>query len=111
MGLPLEQVAQAAFFESWFQMHINRQNNGYYYKDVLAVLDQQYAILLLDKERELLKKSITEKNLIYLDPLQLLGDQASAHCALLFKDWVNDSSIAIQQILSSTLSQKELATT
>ena len=108
MGLPLEQVAQAAFFESWFQMHINRQNNGYYYKDVLAVLDQQYAILLLDKERELLKKSITEKNLIYLEPLQLLGDQASAHCALLFKDWVNDSSIAIQQILSSIQELKEL---
>ena len=108
MGLPLEQVAQAAFFESWFQLQINKQEQGYYYKDVLSLLDQQYAILLLDEEREVLKRTITEKNLIYLEPQFIIDSNTSDNAKLLFSSWQNSSSSALEYILESIQAIKEI---
>ena len=107
MGLPLGQVAQAAFFESWFQLQINHKEQGYYYKDVLSLLDQQYTIFLLGDERKDLKKEITHKNLVFVKP-DHLTENASKNYKLLFDFWNDKSSIALEQILNSIQQLKEV---
>ena len=99
MGLPLQQVAQAAFFENWFQLQLNFKENGFYYKDVLALLDQQYAIILLGDIRLTIKKEITQKNLIYIDPLKLNITSESTALQLIFSSWKDNSKQALAAIL------------
>jgi len=99
MGLPLQQVAQAAFFENWFQLQLNFKENGFYYKDVLALLDQQYAIILLGDIRLTIKKEITQKNLIYIDPLKLNITSESTALQLIFSSWKDKSRQALAAIL------------
>ncbi len=99
MGLPLQQVAQAAFFENWFQLQLNFKENGFYYKDVLALLDQQYAIILLGDIRLTIKKEITQKNLIYIDPLKLNITSESTALQLIFSSWKDNSKQALAAVL------------
>ncbi|MGO4912348.1 PD-(D/E)XK nuclease family protein [Leeuwenhoekiella sp. W20_SRS_FM14] len=109
MGLPLQQVAQAAFFENWFQLQLNRQESGYYYKDVLSILDQQYAILLLGDARLKIKKEITQKNLVYINPLRLENDAVhAAALKLIFNSWLNNSENALTSILGTIQMLKEI---
>ncbi|MFD2824995.1 PD-(D/E)XK nuclease family protein [Leeuwenhoekiella polynyae] len=107
MGLPLGQVAQAAFFESWFQLQINHKEQGYYYKDVLSILDQQYTIYLLGDERKNLKKEITQKNLVFVKPNDL-NKEASENYKLLFNSWNENTSKALEQILKGIQCLKEI---
>ena len=109
MGLPLQQVAQAAFFENWFQLQISIQENGFYYKDILSILDQQYAILLLGEARLEIKKIITQKNLVYINPLKLKIDPEYATALnLIFQPWKNKSNTALNAILESIQYLKEI---
>ncbi|MCC4211881.1 PD-(D/E)XK nuclease family protein [Leeuwenhoekiella parthenopeia] len=98
MGLSLDQISQAAFFETWFQLQINKRDSEYYYKDVLALLDQPYAIALLGGSRNLLKAKITSKNLIYLKPQELVAHNQAVN--LLFEDWKDASQAAITASLN-----------
>ena len=98
MGLSLDQITQASFFEIWFQLHINKRDNEYYYKDILALLDQPYAIKLLGTERAILKSQITFKNLIYLNPNELIASSESIN--LLFGNWQDSSAIALRNCLT-----------
>ena len=107
MGLPLGQVAQAAFFESWFQLQINQKEQGYYYKDVISLLDQQYTIFLLGDERKNLKKEITQKNLVFVKP-NVLTKNASENYKLLFDGWTENSAKALNKILEAIQRLKEV---
>ena len=108
MGLTLNQVAQATFFENWFQLQINSRESQYYYKDVLSFLDQQYTVLLLGSLRKQLKDEITKNNLVYLNPLDLIEDSETKIVQLLFKSWNDSSENALNCILKTINQLKEL---
>ncbi|MAW95913.1 MULTISPECIES: PD-(D/E)XK nuclease family protein [unclassified Leeuwenhoekiella] len=97
MGLSLNQITQAAFFETWFQLQINKRKSEYYYKDVLSLLNQPYAITLLGDFRSELKTKITSENLIYLTPQELVANNSAIN--LLFEDWQDSSDIALTRSL------------
>lgn len=98
MGLSLDQISQASFFENWFQLQVNKRDSDYYYKDVLALLDQPYSITLLGTARTHLKTQITSKNLIYVNPSELVEPSDSLN--LLFNDWQDSSEIALANCLT-----------
>ncbi len=98
MGLSLDQISQASFFENWFQLQVNKRDSDYYYKDVLALLDQPYSITLLGTARTHLKTEIISKNLIYLNPCELV--EPSDALNLLFNDWKDSSEIALKNCLA-----------
>ncbi len=99
MGLSLNQISQAAFFENWFQLQINSRDGLYYYKDLLALLDQPYSILLLGNLRKSIKAKITSLNLIYLRAIDLTEDLHS-NLNLLLQSWRGSSKTALESALT-----------
>lgn len=97
MGLALNQITQAAFFETWFQLQINKRGSEYYYKDVLSLLDQPYTIALLGSTRSKLKAKITSENLIYVTPQELINNTDAIN--LLFEDWQDSTDTALARSL------------
>ena len=63
---------------------------------------------LSDGEREILKRTITEKNLIYLEPQFIIDSNTSDNAKLLFSSWQNSSSSALEYILASIQAIKEI---
>ncbi|MBT8301511.1 MAG: PD-(D/E)XK nuclease family protein, partial [Maribacter sp.] len=71
MGYPLSTSNFESFFIQFFDLHINKQANGWYYKSVLSFLSHSYTPLLL-KEGDvnvaaLLASDIKDKNRTFLE--------------------------------------------
>lgn len=71
MGYPLNKSNFESFFIQFFDLYINKQANGWYYKNVLSFLSNSYTQLLLNKGSvnlaEMLARTIKDKNLTFLE--------------------------------------------
>lgn len=91
MGLPLKEVPTAAFFELLFNLHKTSTNpKGFYYKQVLEILNSLPAYRLLGFNAKKLIRTISRDNIIFIT-LKKLQDQATEKekqvLALLFEPW------------------------
>jgi hypothetical protein len=70
MGLSLKNTPLASFFESLFDLHINHNKNGFFYKDVLKFLSNPYTSVLLTEDNidlaKRLQSKIHENNWVFL---------------------------------------------
>lgn len=71
MGYPLNKSNFESFFIQFFDLYINKQTNGWYYKGVLSFLSHSYTQLLLKEDNvnlaEILANAIKDKNLTFLE--------------------------------------------
>ena len=71
MGYPLNKSNFESFFIQFFDLYINKQANGWYYKSVLSFLSNSYTLLLLKEGNvnlaEILACTIKDKNLTFLE--------------------------------------------
>jgi len=71
MGYPLNKSNFESFFIQFFDLYINKQANGWYYKSVLSFLSNSYTLLLLKEGSvnlaEILACTIKDKNLTFLE--------------------------------------------
>jgi len=88
MGLPLRLTPIASFFEYLFRLHKNHKAKGFYYKDVVAILHQPQAQLLL-KNSKTITNYLIKSNSIYIDynALKTIYDDHSEELDLIFKSW------------------------
>ncbi len=100
MGLPLNQVPDAAFFESWFYLHEQMGKGSFYYKNLIAMLQQGYAKVLLGSATDELQRKIETENLIYVKPEWLLSFFESKRevASLLFSPWENHAGITLNAV-------------
>ncbi len=70
MGMPLKKTALNSFFQSLFDLHLNKSKNGWYYKDVTSFLTNPYTQSLFnfddDSSRSTLNTFIKEKNILFI---------------------------------------------
>lgn len=102
MGLPLQYVPLASFFEQLMVLHKNNTIQ-YYYKDVINLLSHPSAYPLFETEETNTADEIIEiiqkQNLVYitLETLLKLSKSNSEIINLIFKTWHNQPSLALQQ--------------
>ncbi|WP_179353139.1 PD-(D/E)XK nuclease family protein [Winogradskyella vidalii] len=102
MGLPLQYVPLASFFEQLMVLHKNNTIQ-YYYKDVINLLSHPSAYPLFETEETNTADEIIEiiqkQNLVYitLETLLKLSKSNSEIINLIFKSWHNQPSLALQQ--------------
>ncbi|MFD2543003.1 PD-(D/E)XK nuclease family protein [Lacinutrix gracilariae] len=74
MGFPLQSIPLASLFEQIFQFH-KKENNTFYYKDVIAIISHQFIRPLLNNNHVDIASKITNtiltNNLVYLTLEQL----------------------------------------
>ncbi|MBU2937945.1 PD-(D/E)XK nuclease family protein [Lacinutrix sp. C3R15] len=74
MGFPLQSIPLASLFEQIFQIH-KKENNTFYYKDVIAIISHQFIRPLLNTNNVDIASKITNKiltnNLVYITLEQL----------------------------------------
>ena len=77
MGYPLNKSNFESFFIQFFDLYINKQANGWYYKNVLSFLSHSYTQLLLNKGSvnlaEILARTIKDKNLTFLEENEIVS--------------------------------------
>ncbi len=75
MGLPLRKTTLFDFFDSLFNVHLNRSKNGWYHKDVIKLLSNPYTIAFLNTSKNNfavdLKNHIKEKNILFVNQVLL----------------------------------------
>jgi len=101
MGLPLQFVPLASFFEQLFLVHKNNPNK-FYYKDVIGLLSHPSVYPLFELEANNISSDIVahiqKNNLVYLT-LDILKDIANSHSEiidLLFQSWNDNPEIALK---------------
>ena len=76
MGLSLRNTPLASFFEAIFDLHINHNKNGFFYKDVLKFLSNPYTSILLTEDNidqaKKLQNKIHENNWVFLGLEEIL---------------------------------------
>ncbi|MEO0573094.1 MAG: PD-(D/E)XK nuclease family protein, partial [Bacteroidota bacterium] len=86
MGLPLRKTTLFDFFDSLFDLHIKKSNNGWFYKDVTKVFSNPYCIQLFQTSGEniatKLYSYIKEKNILFVS-YGLLGKKPFSTSGLL----------------------------
>ncbi|AZQ43362.1 PD-(D/E)XK nuclease family protein [Nonlabens ponticola] len=78
MGLSLDKLPIATLFKDLFKLHRERTDQGFYFKNVVRVLESPFVNLLSPVESQKLLKVIREKNIIYVtnDAFDLKEDTA-----------------------------------
>ena len=66
MGIPLLKTPLGSFFEHLFKMHKNKRDKGFYYKDVLTVLNQPQTKRLLKKTGQDINAHLVNTNTVYI---------------------------------------------
>ncbi len=90
MGYPLNKTSFDNLFMQFFELHINRQPNGWYYKNVLSFLSNSYINLILDNDQgnigDDISEAIKKNNFSFLDVnnITALNKEKNANLALLF---------------------------
>lgn len=102
MGLPLQYVPLASFFEQLFVLHKNNPIN-FYYKDVIGILSHPSVYPLFETEENNISNAIVahiqKQNLVYitLEELSKLGNSHTETINLIFKSWNNQPDTALKQ--------------
>ncbi|WP_282030102.1 PD-(D/E)XK nuclease family protein [Winogradskyella eximia] len=111
MGLPLQYVPLASFFEQLFNIHKNNPKQ-FYYKDVIGLLSHPSIYPLFSTSTQNVSSdivaSIQKNNTVYIS-LTELKEIAQSHkelIELLFKTWDNTSQIALQSCSELILKMK-----
>jgi len=105
MGLPLQFVPLASFFQHLFAIHKINSNN-FYYKDIISILSHPTIYPLFESESNnastVIINHIQKNNLVYLsvNDLNNLIDSHNELIDILFKPWNNDSEIALKNCSS-----------
>lgn len=75
MGYPLNKTSISSLFSHYFELHINQNPDGWFYKNILDFLSHPYVHILLTKHNFDLATKLTEeikaKNLTFLTPSKL----------------------------------------
>ena len=105
MGLPLQFVPLASFFQHLFAIHKINSNN-FYYKDIISILSHPTIYPLFESESNnastVIINHIQKNNLVYLsvNDLNNLIDSHNELIDILFNPWNNDSEIALKNCSS-----------
>jgi len=101
MGLPLQFVPLASFFEHLFTIHKNNTTQ-FYYKDIVGILSHSTIYPLFENESKnassVIIDHIQKNNLVYLSVSEI-NDIVSSHKELIdiiFLPWNDDSEIALK---------------
>ncbi|WP_031426599.1 PD-(D/E)XK nuclease family protein [Flavimarina sp. Hel_I_48] len=101
MGLPLNQVPDASFFDAWLSLHDNIQNSAFICRDLLSFLTQSHSELLLENSTSSIRKKIESENLIRITSDELIricvGEEDVARA--LFQSWDTNAKKAIDASL------------
>jgi hypothetical protein len=101
MGLPLDQVPDASFFDAWLTLQQQVRKDAFICKDLLSFLTQGHSERLLGADTALIRKKIEQENLIYIKPQTLIAicknSTEAAHA--LFDLWNDTAPTAIKAIL------------
>ena len=77
MGFPLNKTSFDNFFNQFFELYVNKQTHGWYYKNLLAFLSDPYTHRFLDEDgipsSEVLTGIILNRNLTFLTRTQLVS--------------------------------------
>lgn len=101
MGLPLQFVPLASFFEHLFSIHKSNPTN-FYYKDVIAILSHPAIYPLFQTESDniafTLINHIQKNNIVYLNAETLKLQTHSKHQLIdyLFSTWDDNATIALE---------------
>ena len=112
MGLPLGLTPISTLFKDLFRIH-QTVSDKLYYKDVLAILNNQYiqALIGFNSEEELnLTKQIKINNIVYLSSNQLVDSVSKnkKNISLLFSAWADNPETAITNCIAIVLKLKEV---
>ncbi|BAO54611.1 PD-(D/E)XK nuclease family protein [Nonlabens marinus] len=77
MGLSMDQLPLASFFTDLFKLHREYTSEGFYYKNVIRVLESSFASMLSADEVAYSLKKIRSENLIYVNLEQLDSKDSS----------------------------------
>lgn len=101
MGLPLDQVPDASFFDAWLTLHQQVRKNAFICKNLLSFLTQGHSERLLGADTALIRKKIEQENLIFIKPQTLFATCKNSTDAAhdLFDLWNDNATIAIKAIL------------
>ena len=100
MGIPLLKTPIASFFEYLFRMHKNKREQGFYYKDVLTILNQSQTKLLLADTAHNIISYLTATNTVYITYKTLIGlESDNPSLSFLFGDWKIDIAETIENCL------------
>ncbi|MBU2926650.1 PD-(D/E)XK nuclease family protein [Winogradskyella psychrotolerans] len=112
MGLPLQFVPLASFFEQLFNIHKNNPEK-FYYKDVIGLLSHPSVFPLFDTEETNNISSdvvayIQKHNLVYIteNELQDLAPSHKSLVALLFASWKDHTEVALKHCAELILKMK-----
>ena len=96
MGYPLHKTAIASLFEQFLALYINKDNQGWYHKNITDFLSHPFIQLILTDEKEnladLIIQEIKSKNLTYITAERihlLISDNSNITDLLFFKDTFN----------------------
>ena len=90
MGYPLNKTSFDNLFMQFFDLHISKQPNGWYYKNVLSFLSNSFINMILETEHGnvggQISESIKNKNLSFLDvnTISSLNNEKDGNLSLLF---------------------------
>ncbi|MCP4978807.1 MAG: PD-(D/E)XK nuclease family protein [Maribacter sp.] len=105
MGYPLNKSNFDSFFMQFFDLYIKKQDNGWYYKNVLSFLSHSYTSQLLQEGTtnlaEMLASAIKDRNLTFLTENEIIpyGKNKSQNLSKLFFD----KSITAKQFIERCL--------
>jgi len=101
MGLPLNQVPDASFFDAWLSLHDSMQNGAFICRDLLSFLTQSHSELLLEQATNQIRKKIETENLIRIKPEHLIAlcPEHEEVAKALFHPWDNKAASAINASL------------
>ncbi len=90
MGYPLQKTTLAAMFDQFFALYIKPHQNGWYHRDILALLTHPYIDVLLNDTSHKIIREIKTKNLTYLttERLKSISDSNPAIDLLFFDDLI-----------------------
>ena len=112
MGVTLKTFPITVFFSKLLLVHENA-NNKFHYKEVIAILNHPIVSKLYPDSAQLIE-CIVKNNLTYLSfsiLLELSSSKDTEIVSLLFKDWKDNSSVAIKSCVKLILQLKTAETT
>ncbi len=112
MGYELYKTPLASLFSDFFNLHLKKEPQGWFYQNVLSFLSHPYLHVLLTKEEEnnaaILTHQIKSKNWIFLTTERIEGSlKNKEHVPLIFFNETVNSSIFIDKCLTIILALKE----
>lgn len=111
MGFPLKSIPLASLFDQLFLLH-KEGEKSFYYKDVIAIISHPYIrpLFIVNHQDfgQVIIDTIYENNLVYinLEKLVKLAPHLETILNILFKSWLNNPEIALQNCLTLILKIK-----